>query len=160
MFSRMSKLLFWWKCFQIMADKQDFHWNLLKFDCDCCTPKKRFQTTWQHDFYLFIAILNCISSITHMRRGTLINARQRLTQTRRNHWIKSLFCFLCAKKYSCSFIKLRLNHWCHKDYFNDVLTMFLGLERGSCAAVYAGSESSQISSKYLNLCSEDEKRCD
>ncbi len=44
------------------------------------------------------------------------------------------------------------------DYFNNVLTTFLGLEHGSCVAVYAGSESSRISSKYLNLCSEDEQR--
>ncbi len=43
-------------------------------------------------------------------------------------------------------IQLRLNHWCHMDYFKDVLTTFLGLERGSCIAVYAGSESSRISS--------------
>ncbi len=33
------------------------------------------------------------------------------------------------------------------DYFKDVLTTFLGLERGSCIAVYAGPESSRISSK-------------
>ncbi len=25
-------------------------------------------------------------------------------------------------------IKLRLNHWCHMDYFNNVFTIFLGLE--------------------------------
>ncbi len=43
------------------------------------------------------------------------------------------------------------------DYFNDVFTNFLGLEHGSCVAVYVGSECSQISlKKYLNLCSEDE----
>ncbi len=30
------------------------------------------------------------------------------------------------------------------DYFNDVLTTFLGLERVSCIAVYAGSESSDF----------------
>ncbi len=60
--------------------------------------------------------------------------------------------------YSRSTIKLRLNHWWHMDYFNDVLTTNLGLEHGSCVAVYAGSESSWISSKYLNLCSEDERR--
>ncbi len=41
-----------------------------------------------------------------------------------------------------SLIKLRINHWCHMDYFNDVLTNFLGLELVSCVAVYAGSESS------------------
>ncbi len=33
------------------------------------------------------------------------------------------------------------------DYFNDVLATFLDLERGSCVAVNAGSESSRISSK-------------
>ncbi len=37
------------------------------------------------------------------------------------------------------------------DYFNDVLTTFLGLERGTVAA-YAGSESSRISSKTILIC--------
>ncbi len=65
---------------------------------------------------------------------------------------KSLFLFVCFfahKKYYRCFIKLRLNHWCHMDYFNDVLTTFLGLERVSCA-VYG--------EKYLNLCSKNERR--
>ncbi len=44
------------------------------------------------------------------------------------------------------------------DYFNDVLTNFLGLECGSCAAVYAGTEISRMLSKNMNLCSEDEQR--
>ncbi len=35
------------------------------------------------------------------------------------------------------------------DYFNNVLTTFLGLERVSCVALYKGSESSRISSKFL-----------
>ncbi len=35
-----------------------------------------------------------------------------------------LFLFFAQKKYSCNFIKLRLNHWCHIDYFNDVLATF------------------------------------
>ncbi len=55
--------------------------------------------------------------------------------------------FFAHKKYSRSFIKLRLNHWCHMDYFNDVLATFLDLESGSSIAVYGGSESSRISSK-------------
>ncbi len=41
-------------------------------------------------------------------------------------------------------------HWFQTmdmDYFHDVLTTFLGLDRVSCIAVYAGSESSRISSK-------------
>ncbi len=61
--------------------------------------------------------------------------------------ISSLFLFSLREKNSRSFIKLRLNHWCHMDYFNDVLTTFLCLERVSCAAVYPESESSRISSK-------------
>ncbi len=51
--------------------------------------------------------------------------------------------------YSHSFIKLELNHWCQMDYFNNVLTTFLGLKCVSCVAVYAGSESSRISSKII-----------
>ncbi len=39
-----------------------------------------------------------------------------------------IFVFFADKKYSRSFIKLRLNHWCHMDYFNDVFTMFLCLD--------------------------------
>ncbi len=58
-----------------------------------------------------------------------------------------IFVFFAHKKSSCSFVKFWLNHRFHMDYFNDVLTTFLGLERGSCVAVYAGSESSQISLK-------------
>ncbi len=38
------------------------------------------------------------------------------------------------------------------DYFNNVLTVFLGLEHGSFNAVYAGSESYQISSKNIIIC--------
>ncbi len=44
------------------------------------------------------------------------------------------------------------------DYFNNVLTTFLGLKCGSCVAVYAGSERVGFYEKYLNLCSEDERR--
>ncbi len=38
------------------------------------------------------------------------------------------------------------------DYFNDVLTNFLEIERGSCVAVYLGSEISRISSKNILIC--------
>ncbi len=44
------------------------------------------------------------------------------------------------------------------DYFNDVLAIFLGLDRGSSIAVYAVSESSRISSKTSYFGSEDERR--
>ncbi len=35
------------------------------------------------------------------------------------------------------------------DYFNDILTTFLGLEPVSCVAVYAGSEGSQFHKNIL-----------
>ncbi len=38
------------------------------------------------------------------------------------------------------------------DYFKKVLTTFLGLELGSYVAVYAGLESSRISSKIILIC--------
>ncbi len=61
------------------------------------------------------------------------------TETERkriNSWIKLLFLFsICTKKYSHSFIKWRLNHWCHMDYFTDVLATFLGLEHVSCIVI-------------------------
>ncbi len=65
-----------------------------------------------------------------------------------NCWIKSLFLFSFAhKKYSRSFVKLRLNPWCHMDYFTDLLAMFLDLDRVRTLAVYGGSENSWILSK-------------
>ncbi len=38
------------------------------------------------------------------------------------------------------------------EYFNNVLTIFLGLGRVSCVAVYTGLESTQISSKNILIC--------
>ncbi len=51
-----------------------------------------------------------------------------------------IFVFFAHKKYSHSFIKLWLNHWCHMDYFIDVLTTFLCLDFGSSLAVYMESQ--------------------
>ncbi len=61
--------------------------------------------------------------------------------------------FVCTK-YSRSFLKLQLTHWCHMDYFNDVLTTFLGLTCGSCIAVYAGSESSRFIMAWRGIINE------
>ncbi len=47
-----------------------------------------------------------------------------------------IFVFFAHKKYSRSFVKLRLNHWCHMDYFNDLLATFLSLDRLRILAVY------------------------
>ncbi len=55
-----------------------------------------------------------------------------------------IFVFFAHKSYSCSFIKLWLNHWCHMVYFMSLLPFWA---LNVVVAVYAGSESSQISSK-------------
>ncbi len=47
-----------------------------------------------------------------------------------------IFVFFAHKKYSRSFVKLRLNHWCHMDNFNDVLATVLDLDRVRILAVY------------------------
>ncbi len=69
-----------------------------------------------------------------------------------------IFVFLVHKKYSRSFIQLRLNHWCHMDYFNDVLKLHF------CALIVVpllslkSQKALRFHQKYLNLCSEDERR--
>ncbi len=70
-----------------------------------------------------------------------------------------IFVFFAQKKYYHSFVKLRLNHWCHMDYFNDVLTMLLDCDHDRILAVNRRiRELSEFIKKYLNLCSEDEWR--
>ncbi len=58
-------------------------------------------------------------------------------------WRRVIFVFFAHKKYSCSFVKLWLNHWCHMKYFNDLLAKFMSLDRVRILAVYGGSESSR-----------------
>ncbi len=59
--------------------------------------------------------------------------------------------FFANKKYSRSFISLSLNQWCHMDYYINVLTTFLGLERiGLCR--------DEKTFKNILKCSEDEQR--
>ncbi len=64
---------------------------------------------------------------------------------------KVVILFSLHTTHSCSFLKWRLNHWCHMDYFNDVLTTFLGLACVSCFIDYVGSESSRISSEISSF---------
>ncbi len=66
--------------------------------------------------------------------------------------VRYFYLFIMHKKYSRSFITLRLNHWCHINYFNIILTTFLGLEHGSYVAVYGGSESSGDFIKNILIC--------
>ncbi len=73
-----------------------------------------------------------------------------------NRLIKSLFLISLHTKYSRSFITLQLNHWCHMDYFNNVLTTFLGLEYFSSTAVYRGLRKLSNFIKITYMCPEDE----
>ncbi len=107
----------------------------------CAKKKKRFYST-----------ISYLPSLPHTC-GSLVNAR-RLTRMRRNCWIKMYF---AHKKYSHTFIKLRLNYWCYMDYFINVFITFLGLEHVSSVAV-CRVRKLWFHQKYLNLCSEDEQR--
>ncbi len=49
-----------------------------------------------------------------------------------------IFVLFVHKKYSRSFVKLRLNSWCHMNYFNDVFTTSLSLDRVRIRAVCGG----------------------
>ncbi len=62
-----------------------------------------------------------------------------------------IFVFFSHKKYSRSFVKLRLNHWCHMDYFNDFLATFL--DCGSILAVCGRVRDLLEFIKNLILCS-------
>ncbi len=59
--------------------------------------------------------------------STMAVHRCRREEVENNCWIKSLFLFSLHTKYSRSFVKLRLNPWCHVDCFTDVLATFLDL---------------------------------
>ncbi len=47
-----------------------------------------------------------------------------------------IFVFFAHKKYSRNFVKLRLNHWFHIDYFNDLLATFRSLDHLRILADY------------------------
>ncbi len=98
---------------------------------------------------------NFNSAINYECCGIVMNAHRRLTQKRRNCWIK-LFWFLCAHKIFSKLHKIKVEPLMSHGIFNDVLTTFLGLKRVSSIAVYAGSEALRFHHIYCNLCSEDE----
>ncbi len=66
------------------------------------------------------------------------------------------FCFLFAQKYSRSFIKLCLNHWCHRLFHS--LLPFWALNVVVVLLSMEGQKTLGFYQKYLNLCSEGERR--
>ncbi len=88
--------------------------------------------------------------------STMVACRNRRDEEEKNCWIKSLH-----KKYSRSFVKLRLNHWCHINYLQYFITTFLCLECVRNLVVYGESQKAlEFYPKYLNLSSKDERRSD
>ncbi len=97
--------------------------------------------------WLYIFCPAFVQTRIYNRDGLSTSERRLLCQQHLTASLNKVILFLfyfCYKKYSHSLIKLRLNHWCHMDYFNDVLITFQGLEHSSHVAVYAGSKT-QIS---------------
>ncbi len=89
----------------------------------------------QHIWVLSQNTGSCISSTTRMRLVTLVERTSKTdTEEKKLLNIVIIFVFFAQKKYSCSFIKWRLN----MDYLINVLATSLGLQRGGCVAVYAG----------------------
>ncbi len=63
-----------------------------------------------------------------LREYILCAKKIKINTTLLNNFFSSVSVFderITNKKYSRSFINLRLNHWCHMDHFNDLLTTFL-----------------------------------
>jgi len=76
--------------------------------------------------HAYVVLLTCTASAN--TESLQCKQHMRMTGKQRN----CCFCFVFVhKKYSRCFIKLRLNHCSHMDYFNDVFTTFLGLESGN-----------------------------
>ncbi len=133
-----------------------------------CAKKTKIMTLFNNYSPLNHFIIE--STITHAHCFPLHVNKAKWMRVLRQQWLMwfggeelwnkvVIFIFFAHKRYSRSFVKLRLNHWCHMDCFTNVLlTTFVGLGTFSYIAVYAESESSRISTKYLNLCSEDEQR--
>ncbi len=65
---------------------------------------------------------------------------------------KVFFFFFVHKKYSRSFVRLRLNPWCHINYFTDVFATFLDLDRGNYITVYGRVRELSEFIKNISIC--------
>ncbi len=63
-----------------------------------------------------------------------------------------IFVFFAYKKYSRSFVKLRLNTLCHMDYFTDLLAAFLDVDCDYYLAVYGRVRELPESIKNIIIC--------
>ncbi len=72
-------------------------------------------------------------------------------------WMRTRILF-AHKKYSRSFIILRLNHWCQWTILTMSLLPFWALKMIVALLSMEGQKALGFHQKYLNLCSEDERR--
>ncbi len=82
-----------------------------------------------------------------LREYILCAKKNKNNLTLLNNFFSSVSVFderITNKKYSRSFINLRLNHWCHMDHFNDLLTTFLGHKTFQLCCCLCRSENSRI----------------
>ncbi len=93
----------------------------------------------------------CLHSVDTLQNGARVTWRRRIVE-----WSR-YFVFFVHKKYSRSFIKLRLNPWCHMDYFTDLLATFLDVDRVITLLSMESQRALRMHQTYLKLCSEDER---
>ncbi len=117
---------------------QWFNHNVMKLWEYFLYTKKTKITTLFNDFFSSVAVFNACSQQDHYACMCIplhVNKAQRTWVLRQNaayivvllwtciNWHgREEIVFFAHKKYSHSFITLWLNHWCHMDCFNDVLT--------------------------------------
>ncbi len=130
----------------------------------CCKHVLRFQQRWRAIFCPAFLIWTRIytqwtkrdgrsmsAAPPHISHFILMNTHQDMEEKKLlNTFV--IFVFFGLKKYSCSFIKLQLSHWCHMTVLTMSLLPFWALNVPSCVAVYRGSESSRIWSKNIVIC--------
>ncbi len=138
---------------------QWFNRNFMRLREYLLCAKKTKITTSFNNFFSSVSVFNVCSREYHGTCVWCCWSRNKQKNSTEIVELSHYFVFFAHKKYSRSFIKLRLNPWCHMDYFNDVLTTFVGLKCVSSLAVYMeGQKALGFHQKYLNLCSEDERR--
>ncbi len=86
-----------------------------------------------YSFNTFVMVLSLMMADTDPEEKKLVN--------------KVITIFFVHKKYSRSFITLQLNHWCHMDYFNDVILPFWALNISVALLSMEGQKALGISSK-------------
>ncbi len=131
------------------------------------TPRCRYKpvkaTTHWYIFYLYLCfdLTKTANPVHRWHRRAYAVCVQRIFSKMTLRWYRGdkllseviIFVFFAYKKYSHSFVKLRLNTWCDMDYFTDLRFWTLIV---IITLLWEGQRAVRMHQKYLNLCSEDE----